>query len=77
MNNFVTVRLSRCRVRDGIAGKARRTPDSEEQRHGIRIVFNNNSRLFKQYIQSDAWRECMYKCGVSTVCMYSVGRARV
>jgi len=38
---------------------------------------NNNGRLFKQYLQRDVWRECIYNCGMSAEYMYNVWCARV
>jgi len=38
-------------MQDGTAGKARRTPGSEEQRHGIKIVLTIMVVLLKQYLQ--------------------------
>jgi len=47
-------------MQNGIAGKARRTPGSEEQRHEIRIMLATTMVLFDRNMYSVMCGVCVY-----------------
>jgi len=58
-------------MQNGIAGKARRTPGSEEQRHEIRIMLATTMILFDSNMYSVMCSVCMCVCMYKTA--YAVG----